>query len=380
MTLQHGLEPTIADPRQVNIDRDPVVVFWEITLACALACRHCRAQAQPRRHALELSRQECFRVLEDLTSFDHPPIVVLSGGDPFMRRDLFDLVEYGRDLGLPMSVAPSATALVTRQRLQRLKDLEVSRISLSLDGSSAAVHDSFRGVEDSFEQTMKAMSQVRAVGLAFQINTTVTRHTVEDLPAIAALLGSSGVVLWDLFFLVPTGRAAAEDTISPEEHERVFGWLCGLSGQVPFSVKTTLGQHFRRVQVLRRLASEGKGLDGLAAHRVADLYRGVPSNDGKGILFISHLGEVCPSGFLPISTGNVRRDSVVGLYRDSALFRSLRDPSSLKGKCGRCPFTTICGGCRARAYAATGDPLAPEPYCIFQPDEVQYLPDPIAEH
>ena len=380
MTLQHGLQRTMTDPRQVNIDRDPVVVFWELTLACALACRHCRAQAQPKRSPLELSSRECFRVLEELTSFDHPPIVVLSGGDPFMRRDLFDLVEHGKGLGLPMSVAPSATELVTRQRLQRLTDLGVSRISLSLDGSSAAVHDRFRGVEGSFELTMKAMSQARAVGLAFQINTTVTRHSVEDLPAIAELLASSGAVLWDLFFLVPTGRAEAEDTISPEEHERVFGWLCDLSGQVPFSVKTTLGQHFRRVQVLRRLASEGQGLDGLAPHQLRELYRGVPSNDGKGILFISHLGEVCPSGFLSISAGNVRRDSVVSLYRESALFRSLRDPASLKGKCGRCPFNTICGGCRARAYAVTGDPLAPEPYCVFQPDEAQYPSTPEAEN
>ncbi len=371
MTLPHGLERTMLDPRRVNIDRDPVVVFWEMTLACALACRHCRALAQPKRSPLELSASECIRVLEDLTSFDHAPIVVLSGGDPFMRRDLFDLVEHGIGLGLTMSVAPAATALATRQRFQRLKDLGVSRLSLSLDGSAAAAHDSFRGVEGSFNLTRKAMSNARAAGMAFQVNTTVTRQTVEDLPAIAELVASSGAMLWDLFFLVPTGRAAAEDTISPEEHERVFGWLCGLAEQVPFSLKTTLGQHFRRVQVLKRLASEGRGLDGLSPDQVRELYRGVPSNDGKGILFISHRGEVCPSGFLPISAGNVRRDSVVSRYRDSPLFRSLRDPSALQGKCGRCPFNVICGGCRARAYATTGDPLAAEPYCVFQPGEAE---------
>jgi radical SAM protein len=361
----------MTDPRRVNIDRDPVVVFWEITLACALACRHCRALAQPKRSPLELPSRECFRVLEELTKFDHLPIVVFSGGDPFMRRDLFDLVERGASLGLTMSVAPAATALATRHRFQRLEDLGVSRISLSLDGSGAASHDSFRGVEGSFDLTINAMSNARAAGMQFQVNTTVTRQTVEDLPAIAELVASSGAVLWDLFFLVPTGRAAVEDTISPEEHERVFGWLCGLSETAPFSVKTTLGQHFRRVQVLKRLASEGQGLDGLSPQRLREMYRGVPSNDGKGILFISHRGEVCPSGFLPISAGNVRRDSVVDLYRESALFRSLRDPSALQGKCGRCPFNSICGGCRARAYATTGDPLAAEPYCIFQPGEGQ---------
>jgi radical SAM protein len=376
LTLQHGLEPTAVDPRRVNLDRDPVVVFWEITLACALACRHCRALAQPKRSTLELSSPGCYRVLKELTSFDHPPILVLSGGDPFMRRDLFDLVERGMELGLPMSVAPAATALATRQRFQRLANLGVSRISLSLDGSGAAVHDRFRGVEGSFGLTMKAMANARDAGLAFQVNTTVTRQTVEDLPAIAEVVASSRAVLWDLFFLVPTGRAAAEDAIPPEEHERVFGWICDLSERVPFTVKTTLGQHYRRVQVLRRLAAEGQGLDGLAPHRVRELYRGIPSNDGKGILFISHRGDVCPSGFLPISAGNVRSDSVVDLYRDSALFRSLRNPAALKGKCGRCPFNVICGGCRARAYATTGDPLAPEPYCIFQPGEEEHQPGP----
>ena len=358
----------MVNPLQVDINRDPIVVFWEVTLACALACSHCRAQAQPKRHPLELNTQEGFRVLDELASFDHPPIVVLSGGDPFMRRDLFQLVEYGKRLGLPMSVAPSATALVTRKRLQRLKELGVSRISLSLDGSNAKAHDDFRGVIGSFQRTLDAMAASADVGLEFQVNTTVTRRTLRDLPHIADMLADSGTVLWDLFFLVPTGRAQSEDVISAEDHEQVFNWLYDLSSAAPFQVKTTLGMHYRRVQLQRRLAEQGQRPEELTSQQVRELYRGVPSNDGKGIMFISHLGEVLPSGFLPIPSGNARRDSLVELYRESPLFKSLRDPIHLKGKCRQCPFNVICGGSRARAYAMTGDPLQAEPCCVFQPD------------
>ncbi len=355
------------DLNKLDLNRDPEVVFWEVTLACALACRHCRAEAQPRRHPLELSTDECHRVLDDLATFDRPPIVVLSGGDPFMRRDLFDIVEYGIAKGLTMSVSPSATALLTRERLQILNDLGVSRISLSLDGSTAAIHDDFRGVAGSFDRTLDGMVYAAEVGLSFQVNTTVSRQTLHDLPAIADLLKSTSVAVWDVFFLVPTGRASTEDVITADEHERVFGWLYDLSKKAPYQVKTTLGQHYRRYQVQRRLQAEGTSLNGLRAKDVPALYPGVPSNDGKGILFISHLGEVYPSGFLPLSVGNVNGRTVVKMYRDSDLFRKLRDPSQLKGKCGRCPFNMICGGCRARAYADSGDPLGEEPYCAVQP-------------
>jgi radical SAM protein len=353
----------------VDMDRDPVVVFWEVTQACALACVHCRAEAQPKRHPLELSDEESMQVLEDLTGFDHSPIVVLSGGDPFMHPNLFNMVERGVELGLTMSVAPAATALLTRQRLQKLVDLGVSRISLSLDGSTAEAHDAFRRVDGSFDRTMQGMALAREVGLEFQINTTVSRQTVDDLPAIAELLVSSGTVVWDVFMLVPTGRGKTDDVISPEEHERVFGWLYDMSGTVPYMVKTTLGQHYRRVQVLKRLAAEGKTDVELTPDFVKSMYRGIPTNDGRGILFISHLGEVHPSGFLPVTGGDVRKDSIVDVYRNAEIFRSLRSPSQLKAKCGRCPFNTICGGCRARAYGTTGDYLEHETFCVFQPGE-----------
>lgn len=368
-TAQHpGARPSVSKgaPR-FDLEHDPVVVFWELTQACALACRHCRAEAQPKRHPLEMTTEECFRVMNNLATFNQKPILVLSGGDPFMRPDIFKLVQYGAGLGLTMSVSPSATALVTRARLKRLTDLGVSRISLSLDGSNATNHDSFRGVDGSFMRTLEAMSDARDVGLSFQVNTTASRHSMRDLPAIEALVASSGAAVWDVFFLVPTGRAQVEDAISPDEHELVFHWLLGQSRDAPMQVKTTLAMHYRRVQVQERLKEIGQDISTITSDMVNGLYRGVPSNDGKGILFISHLGNIYPSGFLPISAGNARRDSVVEVYRASKLFRSLRDPASLKGKCGQCPFNVICGGCRARAYCVTGDPLAEDPFCIYQP-------------
>ncbi|MDP6662571.1 MAG: TIGR04053 family radical SAM/SPASM domain-containing protein [SAR202 cluster bacterium] len=371
MISTHSRGHARGGPPMVDMDRDPVVVFWEVTQACALACIHCRAEAQPKRHPLELTDEESMKVLEDLTRFDHMPIVVLSGGDPFMHPNLFKFVERGIELGLTMSVSPAATALLTRQRLQRLVDLGVSRISLSLDGSTAEAHDAFRRVDGSFERTLQGMADARDVGLEFQVNTTVTRQTVDDLPAVADLLVASGAVLWDVFMLVPTGRGQTDDVISAEEHERVFGWLYDLSGTVPYMVKTTLGQHYRRVQVLKRLVAEGKSDVELTPELVKSMYRGLPTNDGRGILFISHLGEVFPSGFLPVTAGNVRKESIVELYRNGDVFRTLRTPSQLKGKCGQCPFNEICGGCRARAYGATGDYLEPESFCVFQPPEAK---------
>ncbi len=354
-----------------DLDRNPVVVFWETTWACGLACRHCRALAQTKRHPLELTTQEGFRLLDNLASFDHPPIVVLTGGDPFLRRDLFDLVEYGLGRGLPISVSPSATKQVTRQRLARLKELGLSRLSLSLDGSSPEVHDAFRGVRGSFQETQRCVADALEAGLSLQVNTTVTRYNLVDLPAIASWVEASRTPVWDVFFLVPTGRASPQDLLSPQEHEGVFQWLYTLGQNSPFTVRTTLGQPYRRVWAQRRLAELGEDPEAPSSERVLGLWPTTPSNDAKGMFFISHLGAVCPSGFLPISVGNVRADSVVTLYREAPLFRLLRDPANLKGKCGRCPFNVICGGCRARAYAVTGDPLAEEPCCVFKPDSAR---------
>ncbi|MEX0761593.1 MAG: TIGR04053 family radical SAM/SPASM domain-containing protein [Dehalococcoidia bacterium] len=349
------------------MDRDPIIIFWELTLSCALACSHCRAEAQPQRHPLEMDTQSCFRLLEQLTGFDQPPIVVLSGGDPFMRRDLFNIVDHAVGLGLTVSVSPSATALVTRDRLRRLADAGVSRVSFSLDGATQETHDSFRGFPGTFRRTMDMFQTARDVGLEFQINTTVTRSTVAELPALAQLVSHTGAVLWDLFFLVPVGRGNADDLMSGDQHEAVFNWIVDHRRTWPFQVKTTLGQHYRRVAIQRRLAAEGRSLSTLSRADVKRMWPLPATNDGRGIFFISHTGTMMPSGFLPIPVADVRSQNVVDVYRWFPLFQKLRDPAMLHSKCGRCPFNNVCGGSRARAFAMTGDIFGPEPRCIFDP-------------
>ncbi|MBI4337038.1 MAG: TIGR04053 family radical SAM/SPASM domain-containing protein [Chloroflexi bacterium] len=342
----------------------PAVVFWETTRACALKCLHCRAEAQPQRHPLELSTEEgCHRVIDEVCRFGPASTLILTGGDPFMRRDLFDLVAYATAQGVHTALSPSATKLVKPESLARLKQAGVARISFSLDGSSPAVHDTFRGVSGSFLHTLTRMEATLGEGIPLQANTTVSRHNLSDLPALAALLASRfpGLVLWDVFFLVPTGRGKALDLLSPQEHEATWSWLYQQSKGLPFPLKTTLGQPYRRVWVQQAVR------DGMPLEQAwAQSLRG-SSNDGKGVCFISHLGEVQPSGFLPISAGNVRGESLVEMYRNAPLFKALRDPERLGGKCGRCEFRAICGGCRARAYGVSGDYLAQEPCCPYQP-------------
>ncbi len=351
-----------------SLDHDPVVVFWELTRACALACRHCRASAQPKRNPEELTTEECFQVMDDLALFDLPPIVVLTGGDPLMRRDLFEIVSYGSAQGFRIAVAPSATALATKKRLRSLSEAGVSRISFSLDGPGPETHDLFRGMPGSFHRTLQCISDAAEAGLSTQVNTTVTRRNIDDLPHLEELVASLGSSVWDLFFLVPTGRGLVEDMLEPDGHDKAFHWIYQMERRAPFSVKVTLGQPYRRVRLTNELQEAGVDYNELRPEELLDLWEGVvPTNDGKGVLFISHVGEVQPSGFLPLPVGNVRFDSVAALYRRSALFRSLRAADQLKGKCGVCPFRMLCGGCRARAYGLTGDALAGDPTCPFIP-------------
>ncbi len=344
--------PRSAGGPPIDYAMSPQVIFWEVTWACALRCLHCRAEAQPKRHPDELTTEEGYRLLDEMRRFGQP-IVVISGGDALMRRDLFDLLQYGTDLGLRMSLAPSATALATPVNLRRVYYAGVRRLSFSLDGATPETHDGFRGVPGSFERTLRAVRTAQDAGIAVQLNTVVSRRTFGDLSLMPSLLEGLGVVLWDVFFLVPTGRAQTDDLVSPEEHEATFNWLYDLSLKATYQVKTTLGQPYRRVMIQR---SEGERAAGIGT-----------TNDGKGICFVSHRGDILPSGFLPIAAGNVRRDSLVETYRNSPLFRALRDPAQLKGKCGVCPYNTVCGGCRARAYGVTGDYLAAEPSCVLQP-------------
>jgi radical SAM protein len=350
-----------------DLDRNPVVIFWEVTRACALKCEHCHAKAQPKRHPLELDTAESLHVMDQFAEFDTPPIVVLSGGDPFMRRDIFEIAEYGIKKGLTISLSPSATALVTHDRLKRLVDIGVRRVSFSLDGANAATHDAFRGFPGTFDRTLAAFEAANDVGLSFQVNTMITRSTKPALPDIAEVVKQSGAVIWDLFFLVPTGRGLDLELMTADEHDEVYSWIMANQREWSFRAKTTLGQPFRRAMTLKRLTAGGRDLASISSDEIKAAWPGPPTNDGRGIFFISHLGEIYPSGFIPVSAGNVRKDSMVDVYRDSYVFTTIRDRSQLQGKCGVCPFNVICGGSRSRSYAMTGEMTAADPTCRFQP-------------
>jgi MoaA/NifB/PqqE/SkfB family radical SAM enzyme len=336
----------------------PFIVIWEVTRACALACVHCRAEAISRRHPDELTTEEGERLIDRIASFTpRAPLFVLTGGDPLRRRDVAHFVRYGVERGLSVALTPSGTAAVTRARLEEVRDAGLARLAVSLDGSTAERHDAFRRVRGSHRFTMRIVDDARDLGLPLQINTTVARQTLDDLPRIAEAVERAGVVLWALFFLIPVGRAKAEDGLSADEIEEVLQWAADLRGSVPFGIKTTEAPHYHRVLAGRP--------DAIGAPALGRAGRAV--TDGNGFLFVDHLGAICPSGFLPLTAGNVRTDDLVEVYREHPIFRSLRDPDLLGGRCGRCEFRTRCGGSRARAYAATGDPLAEDPGCAYDP-------------
>ncbi|MFA7248009.1 MAG: TIGR04053 family radical SAM/SPASM domain-containing protein [Dehalococcoidia bacterium] len=351
----------------VDFNERPFTVAWEITRACALACVHCRAEAQPRAHPWELTTAEAFRLIDDIAELN-PPVLVLTGGDPLMRRDLYSIVERAVDRGLRVSVSPTTTALATRARLERLRDLGIQMVHVSVDGADAATHDTFRGVEGTFARVMSTLDILRDLGVGVQVGSTVARHNVHQLPAMAELMASKGIRVWNVFYLVPTGRARLEQMITPEEAEESWRWLVELGRTAPFTVRTTAAPQFRRTMMMAVDRRGGEMRLTGAGYQIREAPSGVETrgvNDGKGFAFIDHLGNVCPSGFLQISAGNVRNRSLKEIYRDSPLFKSLRDPSALSGQCGRCRYAELCGGSRARAYGVTGSYLGDDPLCTL---------------
>jgi radical SAM protein len=353
-------------------DQAPVLVIWETTRACALACVHCRAEAIPRRDPGELTTAEGRDLIDRVAAFgDPPPFLVLTGGDPLRRPDLVDLVAHGTARGLAVSLTPSGTGAATEETLRALRDAGLARLAVSLDGASAEVHDAFRGVRGSHRQTRRILERARTLGLPLQVNTAVGGQTVGELPALAAQVEELGAVLWALFFLIPVGRAQAGQALSAEAIEGVLHWAAALAERAPFGVKTTEAPHFARVRALRQWAATTGG--GAFQGAPADPFRrageraGRAVTDGNGVVFVDHQGGIHPSGLLPSAAGSVRADNLVRVYRESPLFQALRDPARLGGRCGRCEWRDRCGGSRARAHAATGDPLAEDPGCAHLP-------------
>jgi len=352
----------------VGYGRAPFIVIWETTRACALACVHCRAEAIPRRDPRELTTDEARALLDAVRRFgDPPPLLVLTGGDPLRRPDIAELVRHGNERGLSVSLTPSATGAATGERLRALRDAGLARLAVSLDGATAETHDAFRRVVGSHRHTLRILDSARGLGMPLQINSTVCRQTVGELPELARQVHAYGVALWALFFLIPVGRAQAEQALDADEIERVLEWAADL--RVPFPIKTTEAPHYHRVLAARRSGrpamTHSAAPEAAAARPIGRAPRAV--TDGNGFVFVDHVGTICPSGFLPLRTGNVRTDDLVQVYREHALFRALRDPQALRGRCGVCEYRERCGGSRARAYAATGDPLGEDPGCAWHP-------------
>jgi radical SAM protein len=354
-----------------DFDQAPFVIAWEVTRACAYACVHCRADAQHKSDPRELTTEESYQLIDRLAEFGHP-ILIFTGGDPMMRRDLFDLIAYATQKGLRCSLTPTATALPTSERLGKALEAGIRRIALSLDAPHPEIHDNFRKVQGSWQRTIDILHRALDIGLSVQVNTTVATHNVDILPEMVPFIEEVGAVQWSLFFLVPTGRAQVEKMISPEEHERIFHWLYDLSKTAPFDIKGTAAPMYRRVAIERKRAESQEGeavtFQGAGFQYADGLNRPTKGvNDGNGFLFISHIGDIEPSGFLPIPAGNVRRDDIVHVYRSHPLFMDLRDPKKLKGRCGICEYRDVCGGQRGRAYGVTGDYLETDPACVYEP-------------
>lgn len=363
------------DQRMVHADFElaPFTIAWEVTRACAFACKHCRADAQHQRDPLELTTDEGYRLIDRLAEFGNP-ILIFTGGDPMMRPDLFDLISYATQKGLRCSLTPTATALPTIERLSLAKKAGIRRIALSLDAPGAEVHDEFRQVLGSWDRTMQVLHNANQVGISVQVNTTVSIFNVDLLDAMVPFIQEVAAVQWSLFFLVPTGRAQIAHMISPQKHEDVFNWLYELSQQAPFDIKATAAPMYRRVAIQRKRAEQNEGqpvtFQGAGFQYADGLHRSTKGvNDGNGFLFISHVGQVMPSGFLPIDCGNVRECDIVDIYRNHPVFIDLRNYQNLKGKCGICDYQDVCGGQRGRAYGVTGDYMETDPACAYEPLE-----------
>lgn len=347
----------------MNFDQSPMLVIWEVTQACDLACVHCRASALPGRHPKELTTEQGYRLLDEIRSFGEP-LMVFTGGDPLKRPDLYELVRYAVKIGLRTNVTPSATPLLTAEAIEKFKEAGVSRMAISLDGPDAESHDHFRGIPGTFERAMFALRHARDIGLDTQLQTTVTKRNLPRLHEFAQIASEVRTKMWSLFFLIVTGRALENDDLTAEEYEKVFEFMYELSKTAPYGIKTTEAMHYRRY-----VAQKIKAEHGITANENARgvAWRTAGVSDGKGFVFVSHTGEIFPSGFLPVTGGNVLEDSLTDVYRNSELFKTLRDTTQRGGKCGLCEYQKVCGGSRSRAFALTGDYLAEDPRCVYQP-------------
>jgi radical SAM protein len=347
--------------------------YYEVTQACDLVCKHCRASAQETAAADELTTSQSLALMGEVAKFERKPTMVLTGGDPLKRADLFQLIEYATGLGIQTALTPSATPLATRDAFEQAKRAGVQALGISLDGPNATVHDAFRGFEGSFIKTLEMLDFARQLQLPVQVNTSITRRNFDLIDDIAELLTDQGIMMWSVFFLVPVGRGLEEERITAEEYEIVFEKLWRHAQSKPFAVKTTEAPHYRRYVLqhggnpLAMAGNEEQGA-GEKRHRAP-----LGVTDGRGIMFVAQNGEIFPAGFLPIVCGKFPDDSPVKVYRAHPVFRALQNPDNYRGICGDCEYRHVCGGSRARAYAVTSDYLGPEPDCCYQVGQIPLI-------
>ncbi|MCM3231838.1 TIGR04053 family radical SAM/SPASM domain-containing protein [Mesobacillus sp. AQ2] len=385
----HGIghaHSTGSHPGAIDFNMNPYIVIWEVTRACQLKCIHCRADAQNRPDPMELSPEEGLKLIDHIYEMGNP-MLVFTGGDCMMREDLFELAEYAVKKGMRVSMTPSATDNVTKEKMERAKEAGLSRWAFSLDGPTPEIHDHFRGTPGSFNLTIEKVKYLNELKMPLQLNTVISRYNYEYLEQMAELMKELKVVMWYIFLLVPTGRGQLDACLTPAEHEKVFRWLYELSKTAPYDIKTTAAQHYRRVVFQQKTREHSVNKDEIRYEdtltkdmaSVIDGLKRAPKgvNDGNGFVFISHTGDVMPSGLLPLVGGNVRDKPLADIYRDSQIFKDLRNPDQYKGKCGVCEFRYVCGGSRSRTYAVTGDYMGSEPFCVYIPETMRKTKSPI---
>lgn len=342
--------------------RPPRLIAWELTNACNLACIHCRASAIKEPLPDELSTAEAKHFVDELV--DYKPIIILTGGEPLLRADVYDIARYATGRGLRVVLATNGT-LLTPDIARKLKEAGIQRVSISIDGATEQTHDTFRGEPGAFDAALRGIGILKDEGMSFQINTTITKRNLDEIPRIYDLALELAASALHIFLLVPTGRGEdiVEDEIPPDEYERVLNWFYDKSKDKRIQLKATCAPHYFRIMRQRakaegiRITPETHGLEAMTKGCLG----------GSAFCFVSSKGDVYPCGYLPALAGNIRQKPFKVIWEKSHVFNDLRDPGKLKGKCSACEYRTVCGGCRARAYAATGDYLAEEPYCVYVP-------------
>jgi len=342
----------------------PRLIFWELTEGCNLKCVHCRATAQPNRNQEELTTEQAYQVIDEIASFADP-ILILTGGEPLYRPDFFEIAGYAIKKGLKVALATNGT-LVDEDIARKVKEVGIKRVAISLDGANKQTHDGFRGIDGAFERALQGAKYLQAEGIDIQFNTTISKHNVNEIEDILKLAIQQKAVALHLFMLVPVGcgiQIADNQMLPATQYEEVLEWFYEQSREVPLEIKATCAPHYYRI--IRQKAKERGERVTVQTHGMSAMTKGCLA--GTGVFFISHKGKVQPCGYLPVEAGDVTKQTVQTIWDESPVFQNLREQELLEGKCGICEYQNVCSGCRARAYYETGNYMAEEPYCIYEP-------------